>query len=121
MSISLCLGRKRRRLGQRKERNRETVEQQTDRQAPEEMGAQHRQPVACRGGVYLVCNASRAFLPQPQGRGHVFQHLKHVIVTDAPTGDPAHRTEAEWGPQEGSMGGVWQEGGGGSRQENRAS
>lgn len=121
MSISLCLGRKRRRLGQRKERNRETVEQQTDRQAPEEMGAQHRQPVACSGGVYLVCNASRAFLPQPQGRGHVFQHLKHVIVTDAPTGDPAHRTEAEWGPQEGSMGGVWQEGGGGSRQENRAS
>lgn len=88
------------------------AEQQTDRQAPEEMGAQHRQPVGCRGGVYLVRNTSRAFLPQPQGRGHVFQHLKHVIVTDAPTGDPAHRTEAEWGPREGPR-----EGGGGSRQE----
>lgn len=85
------------------------------------MGAQHRQPVGCRGGVYLVRNTSRAFLPQPQGRGHVFQHLKHVIVTDAPTGDPAHSTEAEWGPQEGSTGGGRQEGGGGSRQENRAS
>ena len=54
-----------------------------------------------QGGAYLVRNTSRAFLPQPQGRGHVFQHLKHVIVTDAPTGDPAHRTEAEWGPREG--------------------
>lgn len=32
MPVSLCLGRKRRRLGQRKERNREMVEQQTDRQ-----------------------------------------------------------------------------------------
>lgn len=42
----------------------------------------------CRVKVYLVCNSSRAFLPQPQRWGHVFQHLKHVIVTDAPTGNP---------------------------------
>ena len=122
MPVSLCLGRKRRRLGQRKERNREMVEQQTDRQtSPGRDGSPAQTACGCRGGVYLVRNTSRAFLPQPQGWGHVFQHLKHVIVTDAPTGDPAHRTEAEWGPQEGSTGGVRQEGGGGSRQENRAS
>lgn len=45
----------------------------------------------CRVKVYLVCNSSRAFLPQPQRWGHVFQHLKHVIVTDAPTGNPFQR------------------------------
>lgn len=58
--------------------------------------AKHRQLLGwmqdqCRVKVYLVCNSSRAFLPQPQRWGHVFQHLKHVIVTDAPTGNPFQR------------------------------
>lgn len=42
-------------------------------------------------GHYLVCHSRRALLPQPQGWGHVFQHLEHVTVTDATTGDPARR------------------------------
>lgn len=92
---------------------------QTDKpERRQETSPQHSQPPGCRVGVYLVCNSSRAFLPQPQGRGHVFQHLKHVIVTDAPTGDPAQRGRGRVG----STGGVRQEGGGGgSRQENRSS
>lgn len=64
---------------------------QTDGQAPRGDGrpAPAQPASGCRVGVYLVCNSSTAFLPQPQGWGHVFQHLKHVIVTDAPAGDPA--------------------------------
>lgn len=107
VSASLCLGRKQRCSGQRRERNSETAQQQTNRWTSprRDTGArpQHRHPAGCGRGVYLVCNSSRAFLPQPQGRGHVFQHLKHIIVTDAPTGGPAHRTEAEWGPRWGAQ------------------
>lgn len=75
----------------------ETVRQQSSRQTDGEAPRGDRRPSpaqpasGCRVGVYLVCNSSRAFLPQPQGWGHGFQHLKHVIVTDAPTGDPAQR------------------------------
>lgn len=99
VSVSLCLGRKRRWLWPRNERNTETAEWQTDRQT---RPAQHSLP--CRVEVYLVCHSSRAFLPQPQGWGHVLQHLKHVIVTDAPTGDPAQWAEADRGPKEGRGG-----------------
>ena len=43
------------------------AEQQTHRQAPEEAGAQHRQPVGCRVGPTLYATRAGHFFPSPRG------------------------------------------------------
>lgn len=77
---------------------RETVSRAADRRTDKPSAG----PRAGRG--YLVGNSSRALLPQPQRRGHVLQHLKHVTVTDAPTGGGA-RGHGREGSTEGCAGG----------------
>ena len=70
MPVSLCLGRKRRRLGQRKERNREMVEQQTDRQTDKPRKRWEPSTDSLWGaGVGSTLYATRAghFFPSPRG------------------------------------------------------